>query len=163
GERGGASGRAAAGRGDGGPDRVRRRPAGAEGVVADGGGRARPARGSGAHAQGVARRGPGAGRGARDRGRVAARRAGARARGRVLRAGGARDTPPPSGGWDAITTVSYDGGGGDRIVEATARRHGGVTYVALLDGDRAARSRRGPQLERALATLRPEGMRQESF
>lgn len=83
--------------------------------------------------------------------------------GLVRGAAGAPDTPPPSGGWDAITTVSYDGGGGDRIVEATARRHGGVTYVALLDGDRAARSRRGPQLERALATLRPEGMRQESF
>jgi CubicO group peptidase (beta-lactamase class C family) len=81
-----------------------------------------------------------------------------------LAVAGAPDTPPPSGGWDAITTLSYDtGGGGDRVVEALARRHGEITHVALIDGDRAAMSRRGAQLERALATLRPEGMREESF
>jgi CubicO group peptidase (beta-lactamase class C family) len=72
------------------------------------------------------------------------------------------DTPPPTGGWDAVTTVSYDVGRA-RVAEAVARRHGAITYVSLVDGARAAVSRRTAQLEQLRASLRPEGLREESF
>jgi CubicO group peptidase (beta-lactamase class C family) len=75
---------------------------------------------------------------------------------------GEADMPPPTGGWDAVTTVSYDAGG-ERIVEAIARRHGAITYVSLVDGARGAVSRRAAQLEQLRAGLRPAGLREESF
>jgi len=77
---------------------------------------------------------------------------------------GPPDAPPPHGGWESITTIGYDTGrSGNRVVEAQARRYGPITYSMLVDGDRAAMSRRGPQLERIQESLRPDGMREESL
>ncbi len=73
------------------------------------------------------------------------------------------DTIPPSGGWDAITSTSYDAAGSKRVLEALARRHGEITYVSLIDGDPATVSRRGAQIERARDGLLPKGLRDESF
>ncbi|HZJ68316.1 MAG TPA: serine hydrolase domain-containing protein [Kofleriaceae bacterium] len=80
-----------------------------------------------------------------------------------LAAVGTPDTPPPTGGWDAIMDLSYDTGSGERLVRASARRYRELTHVTLLDGDRAAMSRRGAQLAHMLDSLHPEGMRDESF
>jgi CubicO group peptidase (beta-lactamase class C family) len=81
-----------------------------------------------------------------------------------LASAGAPETPPPTGGWEAILTLGYDTGrGSSRVVDGMARRHGQITYVSLTDGDRAALSRRGPQLERIVESLKPEGMREESL
>jgi CubicO group peptidase (beta-lactamase class C family) len=72
------------------------------------------------------------------------------------------DTPPPSHGWDAITSVAYDVGS-ERIVDAIARRHAGISYVSLVDGARAAVTKRAAQLEQMRASLKPKGLREESF
>jgi CubicO group peptidase (beta-lactamase class C family) len=72
------------------------------------------------------------------------------------------ESPPPDGGWDAVTSAEYDGGP-ERVVEALARRHGAVTHVVLLDGARGAVARRGAQLESAIARLHPRGLREESL
>ena len=87
------------------------------------------------------------------------RRVAPRARLRLARA---PERPPPEGGWDAVTSAAYQAGPG-RVVEALARRLGRVTYVVLVDGDQAAVARRGAQLERAIASLRPRGLREESL
>ena len=72
--------------------------------------------------------------------------------------------PPPRRGWQANTEVDYDTGAGEhRVVRASARRYRETTYVALVEGDAAAAARRGAQLETALGTLTPPGMRDESF
>jgi CubicO group peptidase (beta-lactamase class C family) len=71
---------------------------------------------------------------------------------------------PPIRGWDALTEVDYDTPAADhRAVVASARRYGSTTYVALLDGDNGAFSRRGGQLDVALWTFCPRGMHEESF
>lgn len=72
------------------------------------------------------------------------------------------DRPPPTGGWDAVTDVSYTTAGA-RVVQATARRYGDITYVVIVDGDRSAMSRRGPQLEGTIASIRPSGMVDETL
>jgi CubicO group peptidase (beta-lactamase class C family) len=72
------------------------------------------------------------------------------------------ENPPPDDGWDAVTRVEYDAGP-DRVVEALARRHRGVTYLALVVGARAAVARRGAQLEGAIASLHPRGLHPESL
>lgn len=72
------------------------------------------------------------------------------------------ESPPPEDGWDAVTLAEYDAGP-DRVVEALARRHRGVTYLALVIGERASAARRGAQLERAIASLHPRGLRPESL
>lgn len=72
------------------------------------------------------------------------------------------DVPPPSNGWDAVTTISYEAGD-DRVVEAVARRLGALTYVSLVEGSRAAVSRREAQIEQVRASVRPKGLREESF
>jgi CubicO group peptidase (beta-lactamase class C family) len=75
----------------------------------------------------------------------------------------APDRPPPSGGWDADTEIDYrTPAGGHRVVHASARRYGGVTYVALVDGDRAANDRRQEQID-AVFSIKPRGMRDESL
>jgi CubicO group peptidase (beta-lactamase class C family) len=79
-----------------------------------------------------------------------------------FRLAGEADTPPPGGGWEAVTTVSYEAGG-ERVVDAVARRHRGVTYVSLVDGARGAVARRAAQIEQLRATLKPLGLRDESF
>jgi CubicO group peptidase (beta-lactamase class C family) len=72
--------------------------------------------------------------------------------------------PPPIRGWDSITNVDYETKAADhRGVGATARRYGTTTYVYVLDGDIAAFGRRGAQLDRALWTFAPPGMKEESF
>lgn len=73
------------------------------------------------------------------------------------------DAIPPTGGWDAITSASYEAAGESRVVEAVARRHGDTTYVSLIDADPAALSRRRAQIEQARESLRPKGLRAESF
>jgi CubicO group peptidase (beta-lactamase class C family) len=72
------------------------------------------------------------------------------------------DARPPTDGWDAITTASYEGDEG-RQIEAIARRLGPLTYVVLVDGDRAAMARRGAQIEQWRRSLRPAGLHDESF
>jgi CubicO group peptidase (beta-lactamase class C family) len=75
----------------------------------------------------------------------------------------APDRPPPIGGWDSDTEIDYRTPAADhRVVHASARRYGGVTYVALVDGDRAANDRRQQQID-AVLSLRPRGMRDESL
>src|SRR6185503_4425169 len=74
----------------------------------------------------------------------------------------APETPPPDDGWDAVTRADYDAGP-DRVVEALARRHRGITYLTLVIGERAAVARRGSQLERAIASLHPRGLHPESL
>ncbi|HEU4532545.1 MAG TPA: serine hydrolase domain-containing protein, partial [Polyangiaceae bacterium] len=84
--------------------------------------------------------------------------------GLALGAAGEPDSPPPEGGWDAITNVDYETSPAEgRVARAVARRYGALTYVALIDGDAAAQAQRGAQLETALSTLRPRGMHEESF
>ncbi len=74
------------------------------------------------------------------------------------------DTPPPAGGWDAVTRIAYQTTTAEhREVSALARRYGATTYVALIDADAAAIARRGAQLDTALGTLHPNGMHEESF
>ncbi|MES1164267.1 MAG: serine hydrolase domain-containing protein, partial [Verrucomicrobiota bacterium] len=76
----------------------------------------------------------------------------------------APESPPPSRGWDAVTNVVYQTRVQDhRVVTAIARRFGGTTYVALVEGDSAAHARRRSQLNTALWTLQPKGMHEESF
>lgn len=72
------------------------------------------------------------------------------------------DVPPPGGGWDSITDVSY-ATTGTRVIRASARRFGDITYVVLVDSDRSTMSRRGPQLEAAIASLHPAGMVAETL
>ncbi len=74
---------------------------------------------------------------------------------------GEADTPPPTRGWDAVTRVDY--AAEQREVSALARRFGSTTYVALVDGETAAVVRRRAQLDTALGTLTPPGMREESL
>lgn len=72
--------------------------------------------------------------------------------------------PPPIRGWDSITNQDYETRAADhRGVFAQARRYGTTTYVNLMDGEIGAFSRRGPQLDRALWTFTPPGMKEESF
>jgi CubicO group peptidase (beta-lactamase class C family) len=72
--------------------------------------------------------------------------------------------PPPIRGWDAVTNVDYDTKAADRrAVLAVARRYGTTSYVAVIDGEVGAVSRRGAQLDTALWTLAPPGMHDESF
>ncbi len=71
---------------------------------------------------------------------------------------------PPARGWEAITHVVYVTTQTERrVVEAIARRFGGVTYVALLDADAGANDRREAQIDAAIGTLRPPGMHEESL
>lgn len=72
------------------------------------------------------------------------------------------DMPPPAGGWDAIASIDYDAPEG-RAASALARRWGETTWVALVEGDASAVERRGAQIETALGSLRPRGMKEESF
>jgi len=75
----------------------------------------------------------------------------------------APDRPPPSGGWEADTEIDYRTPASDhRVVHASARRYGGVTYVALVDGDRAAHDRRQEQID-AVLSIKPRRMREESL
>jgi len=74
------------------------------------------------------------------------------------------EQPPPDDGWDAVTHLTYRTRASEgRVVEALARRHGATSYVALVEGALAAYARREAQLETALWTLHPKGMRAESF
>jgi CubicO group peptidase (beta-lactamase class C family) len=74
------------------------------------------------------------------------------------------DQPPPTGGWDRVTRVDYETPADEhRAVSAVARRWGGTTYVALLDGEAAAVARRDAQIRTALGTFTPKGMHEESF
>src|SRR5262249_8300953 len=76
----------------------------------------------------------------------------------------APERPPPVHGWDGVTTVEYATASAEhRVVEALARSYAGVTYVALVDGDRAAYARREAELDRILWSLAPRGMRDESL
>lgn len=75
---------------------------------------------------------------------------------------GEADAPPPSGGWDATLSVRH-AAPAHRAVAATARRWGGRTWVALVDGDRPAMDRRGAQIETAIGSVRPRGMEPESL
>jgi len=72
------------------------------------------------------------------------------------------ERPPPAGGWDAVTSTEYDAGP-DRVVQALARRLGRVTFVVLVDGQRAAAARRGAQLAHAIESLHPPDLRAESL
>jgi CubicO group peptidase (beta-lactamase class C family) len=77
---------------------------------------------------------------------------------------GAPDRPPPTGGWDETTTITYaTAATAHRTAMATARRHAALTYVTLLDADAAAVERRGAQLEAALDSLHPTGLADESL
>ncbi len=72
--------------------------------------------------------------------------------------------PPPTGGWDAIVRVDYaPPAATHRVVSALARRWGATTWVALVDREASAMAQRGAQLETALGSLRPQGMKEESF
>jgi CubicO group peptidase (beta-lactamase class C family) len=72
--------------------------------------------------------------------------------------------PPPTRGWEAVTKVAYQTTSAERrSVSALARRFAGITYVALMDGDSAAVWRRWAELNTALWSLQPPGMREESF
>jgi CubicO group peptidase (beta-lactamase class C family) len=72
--------------------------------------------------------------------------------------------PPPTQGWEAVTKVAYQTRSAERrTVSALARRFAGMSYVALVDGDSAAVSRRKAELDTALWSLRPPGMHEESF
>ena len=73
-------------------------------------------------------------------------------------------SPPPVRGWDAMTDFDYETKASDhRSVAASFRRYGATSYVAMVDGDLGALSRRGAQLDTALWTFRPQGMHEESF
>ncbi len=77
---------------------------------------------------------------------------------------GEADAPPPTGGWDAIVSVDYaPPAAAHRTASALARRWGMRTWVALVEGDTSAVQRRGAQIETALGSLRPSGMKDESF
>jgi CubicO group peptidase (beta-lactamase class C family) len=74
------------------------------------------------------------------------------------------ETPPPVRGWEAITNTGYETKDADqRDAFAIGRRYSGRTYVAVVDGARAAMARRAAQLNTALWTFKPEGMHEESF
>jgi CubicO group peptidase (beta-lactamase class C family) len=72
--------------------------------------------------------------------------------------------PPPTRGWEAVAKVAYKTRSAERrTVSALARRFGGITYVALIEGDSAAVSRRWAELNTALWSLQPPRMHEESF
>jgi CubicO group peptidase (beta-lactamase class C family) len=72
--------------------------------------------------------------------------------------------PPPTRGWESVTKVAYETRTAERrTVSALARRFAGTTYVALVDGDSGAASRRSAELSTALWSLQPPGMHEESF
>jgi CubicO group peptidase (beta-lactamase class C family) len=74
------------------------------------------------------------------------------------------DAPPPTGGWDATLSIAYaTPTASQQDVRAVWRRFGTQGYVALIEGDHNALDRRGAQVETLLGTLRPKGMREESF
>lgn len=74
------------------------------------------------------------------------------------------DARPPTGGWDAMATLEYEGQGqGRRPVSALARRYERRMYVALLEADPGALDRRAAELDALLGSLRPLGMKDESF
>lgn len=72
--------------------------------------------------------------------------------------------PPPTNGWDAVVEVAYQTTAAEHcVVEAVARRFGEVSFVALVDGDRAVHARRASELEVMIESWRPRGIRDESF
>jgi CubicO group peptidase (beta-lactamase class C family) len=74
------------------------------------------------------------------------------------------DSPPPSGGWDAVTTIHYTTPtAAAREVRAEWRRFGERGYVALVDGNRDALDKRAAQVELIIGSLRPAGMQAETF
>jgi len=73
------------------------------------------------------------------------------------------DTRPPADGWDAITSVDYEGPPGRRPLSAIARRFGPRTYVALIEADPGSLDRRAADLDALLGSLTPAGMKDESF
>jgi CubicO group peptidase (beta-lactamase class C family) len=76
----------------------------------------------------------------------------------------APDEPPPEDGWDATTIVHYTApAAGTRAARAEWRRAGARGYVALVEGDRNALDRRDAQIVSIVGSLRPAGMREESF
>lgn len=71
---------------------------------------------------------------------------------------------PPSGGWEAISTLKYRTAAAEhRIALADARRFGGAAYVTLIDGDAAVFARRGAELATMVDSWHPRGMQEESF
>jgi CubicO group peptidase (beta-lactamase class C family) len=75
---------------------------------------------------------------------------------------GPADAPPATDGWDAVLEQAYIAPEG-RVRRAVARRLGGRSYVAVIDGDSAAADRRDAQLGAALDSLHPPGLAPESF
>lgn len=74
------------------------------------------------------------------------------------------ERPPPEHGWDAVTKAEYEmSSSGGRAASAIARRYGQHQYVVLINGDGAAVDRRAAELYTALGTLKPTGMREESW
>jgi CubicO group peptidase (beta-lactamase class C family) len=72
------------------------------------------------------------------------------------------DTPPPSGGWDAVTDIRYaTPAAGARQARALWRSLNGRGWVALIDGDRDALDRRDAQLGTILGSLHPPGWQDE--
>lgn len=73
-------------------------------------------------------------------------------------------TPPPTGGWEAITQIGYiTPTEENRSVVGVARLAGERWYVQVLDGSNGAFDRRGAQLGAALNGLTPPGLDKESF
>jgi CubicO group peptidase (beta-lactamase class C family) len=72
--------------------------------------------------------------------------------------------PPPSGGWDEITQVSYTTSVEEaRVIGAGARRKGSKVYVSFLDAPVAAVQRRGAQLSQILGSFAAPGADEEDL
>jgi CubicO group peptidase (beta-lactamase class C family) len=73
------------------------------------------------------------------------------------------DSPPPRE-WDEAVRIDYEAPSGSKNARfALARRKGTRVWVALVDGEVAAVSRRGAQLARALSGLRAPGIEPPSY
>lgn len=73
-------------------------------------------------------------------------------------------SPPPQDGWDEQTQIDYQTPSSDtKRVIAIARRKADVSYVMLIDGDRAAFDRRAAQVMTAIFSVHPPGLEGESF
>ncbi|MDA3863419.1 MAG: serine hydrolase [Deltaproteobacteria bacterium] len=73
-------------------------------------------------------------------------------------------SPPPSGEWDKVTQINYETKVADRkIVFALARGKNKVYYINLVQGKKAAFSRRGAQMSTVVSSLKVPGIKKESF